>query len=699
MKHSCQYLRNCLSTLALTLGLASASLAQATFDPDTVKAGTFDNGKMWTFDFPPTDYWAKTYGFKPDQAWLDNVRLSALRFASWCSASFVSPNGLVMTNHHCSRDVATKVQRAGENFTENGFVAAKLGDERRVEDLYVDQLVKLEDVTARVQKAMDRGTSDADQVKNREAEFAAIKAEYAKKDGWAGLELQTITFYNGGRYSLYGFKRYKDVRLVLMPELQLGYYGGDSDNFTYPRYCLDFTFWRVYDDNGQPLKTQHYFKFNPNGVKEGEPTFVIGNPGRTSRQWTVADLEYSRDISIPAQLLGFRNTSAALKKYNETAKSDSVLNDIFSLENTIKARAGALKAIQDPYIMARRRAFEKQFQAAAREKFGPERISTWSSIEATRAEFRKAAPAALALNFSSTGLQLAQNLLLAAGAQRMGLAPEMTDRLKKAVLETPKPPSNDLERDLLRADLTEIVTIMGQNDPAVKQNLGDRSPDQWAADILANSKLYDPASRSALLQGGNPAESNDPALKLVAGFMPSFMAANQKLPQLNSALTAQRARLARTMYDIYGTSIPPDATFSLRISDGLVKGYEYNGTRAPIMTNFYGLFELNHSFGQSSEWKLPARWLAAKRTPEFLQTPLNFVSTNDIIGGNSGSPMINQRGEAIGLIFDGNIESLSGDYIYLPEFNRTVSVHAGGILAALKHVYKAKRVAAELEGK
>jgi hypothetical protein len=260
--------------------------------------------------------------------------------------------------------------------------------------------------------------------------------------------------------------------------------------------------------------------------------------------------------------------------------------------------------------------------------------------------------------------------------------------------------SNALEQDLLRADITEILTIMGAEDPVVKQQLAGRTADQWAADIASNSKLYDPVFRADLIQkGGNIGQTNDPAIQLVAGFMPSFLAANQKLPQLNAALTAQRSRLARMMYDIYGATIPPDATFSLRISDGLVKGYDYNGTKAPAMTNFYGLYELNNSFGQNSEWKLPARWLAAKQTPEFLKTPLNFVSTNDIIGGNSGSPMINKNGEAIGLIFDGNIESLSGDYIYLPEFNRTVSVHAGGIMAALKHVYKAKRIAAELEGK
>ena len=245
--------------LLLFISLSLGVWGQSPFNPDTVKAGRFDNGKMWTFDFPPVDYFQQTYGFKPTQQWLDDVRMSALRFASWCSASFVSPDGLVMTNHHCARESGTSVQRPGEDFNNNGFVAASYDEERKVPNLYVDQLVKMEDITARVQKAMEKGTTDEEKVKARTDEFAAIRKEYADKDGWKGLQLQTITFYWGGKYSLYGFKRYNDVRLVAMPELALGFFGGDYDNFTYPRYCLDFSFFRVYGDDGKPLKTNHYF--------------------------------------------------------------------------------------------------------------------------------------------------------------------------------------------------------------------------------------------------------------------------------------------------------------------------------------------------------------------------------------------------------------------------------------------------------
>lgn len=689
-------IRNQFLSIVLATVVASTTSAQAPFRADTVRAGKFDNGKMWTFDAPPKEYWKQTYGFEPTDQWLENVRLSALRFASWCSASFVSSKGLVMTNHHCSREVAMKVQRKGENFNENGFYAAKLSDERRVEGLYVDQLVKLEDITARVQQAMEKGKSDQEQIRLREAELAAIRKEYAEKEGWKGLELQTITFYNGGRYSLYGFKRYNDVRLVMLPELQLGYFGGDSDNFTYPRYCLDFTFWRVYDENGQPLQTSHYFKFNPSGARPGELTFVIGNPGRTSRQFTVADLEFLRDVQIPAQLLMLTNQSAALKKVYQRTRSDSLLNVIFSLENTIKARTGALKALQDPYIIARRAAFENNFKAAATAQM-PEAEKIWETIAQLRKEYSALFPAVLAAQPASTGFQLAQAIWTLAPPTS---ADENTlKRMRNLVDNTTQPTELTLEAELLLADIVEMVALLGENHPTVKQLLKGKTPAEYAEYALRATKIYDVAFRNQLIEKGMIAvnDSEDPIVRMAALLMPRVLDANQRIPALNTALNAQRSKLAKLLYDLYGTTIPPDATFSLRISDGIIKGYQYNGTQAPAVTHFYGLFERNASFGQESEWRLPKRWVELKRTPELLSAPLNFVATNDIIGGNSGSPVINRNGEVIGLIFDGNIESLEGDYIYRSDYNRSVSVHAGGIMAALKYVYKAKRLVTELE--
>ena len=287
-------------------------------------------------------YFQKTYNFKADEKWFDEARLASLRFADYCSASFVSANGLVMTNHHCARESGTGVARKGEDLNATGFFAKTAAEERKVEGLFVDQLVKIEDITKRVQDAMSSGSSEQAQLQAREQTFSTLKQEYGQKEGWKGLELQTIMFYNGGRYALYGFKRYTDVRLVFMPELQLGFFGGDYDNFTYPRYALDCSFFRVYD-NGKPLKTTHFFKFNPNGIRDGEPIFVIGNPGHTERLKTVAELEFDRDLQTPATIQLLRNRSAALQAYNVTAKNDSVLNEIFSYENSLKAYGGQLE--------------------------------------------------------------------------------------------------------------------------------------------------------------------------------------------------------------------------------------------------------------------------------------------------------------------------------------------------------------------
>jgi hypothetical protein len=289
-----------LMVLAVALISLQVLQAQGPVCDKPAEPGLFDMGKMWTFDYAPVDYFRNTYHFTPDEKWFEEARLSALRFATYCSASFVSADGLVMTNHHCARASGAAVQKPGENFNEYGFYAQKLSDERKVEGLFVDQLARIEDITNRVQSAMAKETSEAGQLAMRDKEYAAIKEEYAQKTEWKGLELQTIQFYNGGKYSLYGFKRYNDVRLVFMPELHLGFFGGDYDNFTYPRYDLDCSFFRVYDDNGKPLKTEHYFKFSANGASEGEPVFVIGNPGTTLRLSTISDLEFRRDVLAPS---------------------------------------------------------------------------------------------------------------------------------------------------------------------------------------------------------------------------------------------------------------------------------------------------------------------------------------------------------------------------------------------------------------
>lgn len=699
--------------LLLFISLSLGVWGQSPFNPDTVKAGRFDNGKMWTFDFPPVDYFQQTYGFKPTQQWLDDVRMSALRFASWCSASFVSPDGLVMTNHHCARESGTSVQRPGEDFNNNGFVAASYDEERKVPNLYVDQLVKMEDVTARVQKAMEKGTTDEERVKARTDEFAAIRKEYAEKDGWKGLQLQTITFYWGGKYSLYGFKRYNDVRLVAMPELALGFFGGDYDNFTYPRYCLDFSFFRVYGDDGKPLKTNHYFKFNPKGAQEGEPVFVVGNPGSTNRQGTVAILDYFKTTPWPTTLKRFGARSKILQEYNKTAKSDSILNEIFGLENTLKAIGGMKKGLEDPYIFARRAAFEREFKAAVdKNPKLKSQAGIWDEIKATQGEIQKnyyEAALLAPVGLNSDAYDQANLFYGYATAE-----PQRAEQMKQPLTDFKKPGPMELEKKYLAQHFRESMELLGPNHPYTQalnavdlkkfstkefpKNMNMDKHELLAEYFLKNSKVFDAKFRAELMEKGPQAilESNDPLLTLARISGKHYKEAAARNQANNARMATLRSKLALLLFEVYGTSIPPDATFSLRIADGVVKGYDYNGTRAPYKTTFYGLYDRYYSFDKNYPWDLPAKW--QNPPAELLDKPVNFVSTNDIIGGNSGSPMINQNKEVVGLIFDGNMESLPGNYIFLPETNRTVSVHAGGIVAGLKYIYKSDRLVNELLG-
>jgi hypothetical protein len=666
---------------------------------DSVKAGVFDMGKMWTFDTPPDKYFKKTYHFNPDEKWFEKARLSALRFATYCSASFVSPNGLVMTNHHCARESGVAVQKKGEDFLANGFYAAQLAEERKVPGLFVDQLVKIEDITARMQKIEDQGASDEEKAQLRDQAFETIKKEYQTKNGWKGLEIQTVSFYSGGRYSLYGFKRYNDVRVVFMPELQMGFFGGDPDNFTYPRYNLDCSFFRVYDDSGKPLHTDNYFKFNPDGVKEGEPVFVVGNPGSTGRLRTVDELEYDRDLVMPFTLQLLKNRSLALQEYNKTAKNDSILNEIFSYENSYKAYKGRYDGMKDPVLMARKMDFEKNFQKAV--QTDPKLVADygiWNVISDNVKTLRSVRNdvAIMQPNPLSRGelLTFAQQLVDFASLSKTN--PERAATLK-STLKAFKPQVASLEVAYLTAHFEEALTFLGANDEYVKTALSGKSPAEAAIAALENTGLSNETFVNTLLEGGEGAvtSSNDPLIGLARISQPRFMIGAIASRDANARLNAERSKLGRLLYEVYGTSIPPDATFSLRISDGIVKSYNYNGTTAPVKTTYFGMYDRFESNNGLFPWSLPKRWLNPPL--DLLKAPVDFISTNDIIGGNSGSPMVNQKLEAVGLIFDGNMESLPGYFIFAPDAgNRTISVHAGGIIAAMKHIYKANRLVEEL---
>lgn len=682
-------------------------LGPVSFDPDTVKAGRFDTGRMWLFEAPPLEWYAEAYGFRPDEEWFAHAHLGALRSnGGECSASFVSPHGLMFTNHHCARDYVTQVSLEGENLLEDGFYAATLAEERRVEGFFTDQMVEITDVTARVHAAMDAVESPVEKATARQQEIQAIRDEFNERNGMVN---EVVELFNGGRYSVYTFKRYDDVRLVMAPELDIGYFGGDPDNFTYPRYNLDISFWRVYED-GKPVdSSEFYFKWSVSGPRLGEPVFVIGNPGSTSRLNTVAQLASNRDYNNPYILNLLRTRMKVLRQFLDTHPDipdwEEQNNYYFNLSNAEKAYSGRQRGLLDPWMLARKADWEESFrQTVLRDPELKERYGDpWQEIAEARfaqepygnMQFAFASGGGLRSAYLHKGFLLQQYRLML--SQGLAADSEQAQGLVGMIME-PIDGYPELEKGNLEAQLAEIQWLLGPDDEYVKTLLGMRQPEAAAQHILTTSVLGDTTEVRSLLEGAPESIeiSTDPILAAMKDvfvrLLPMQMALQQQTMKENDAM----ARLARAVYDVYGTSIPPDATSSLRIQDGVVTGYPYNGTVAPGWTTFYGLYDRWASHGKKDPWELPERWLNPPADFD-LDTPLNFVSTCDIIGGNSGSPLLNRDLEVVGIAFDGNIESLPGEFIFLPELNRCVSVHSAGIFEVISDLFGYKGLADELK--
>ena len=677
---------------------------------DTVKAGKFDTGKMWTFDFPPKDYFQSEYNFSPSDEWLNNVRMSALRFANYCSASFVSADGLVMTNDHCARESIGKVNKEGENLSEDGFMALTLADERKVPGLYVSQLVEISDVTADVQAAIDAGKTDAEIAKNKQDKFSEL-TDKAVGDKGKDYTAQVVTFYNGGKYSLYVYRKYNDVRLVFAPETQMGFFGGDPDNFTYPRYDLDCSFFRVYDENGEPLKTKNFFKWSPNGAAEGEAVFVVGNPGRTSRLSTTAVLEYYRDYSYP---LTMDLLNGAVKIYEEIIaeypdRQFELQDRLFGMANSQKAYNGILGGLRNPVFMQKKKDFESKFKSAvmAKPELKAKYGELWDKIAGTRAEAKEYFNRNAAFNVGGRGLSteyfLVANRLVNFAHQTKISDAQRMPQYKDSVLEKTKAKLAPVNFDKPIADkfasliIGINVKLLGEETEFAKILTGGKKGNEALQYAINKSILSDVEKVNQLLEKGADAifSSDDPFIQYVIKTENLLDEVQAKTKEINEREANYVQLLGRALFEVYGTSIPPDATFTLRLADGVVKGYDYNGTKTPVNTTFYGLYDRYYSFKKQSPWNLPKRW--ENPSPEFnLETPMNFVSTNDIIGGNSGSPLINKNAEVVGLAFDGNIESLPGNFIFDDTSNRTVSVHSAGMLEALQDMYKITRLSEEL---
>jgi len=661
-------------------------------------------GTMWTFEAPPLDYWKARYGFTPTKAWLDHVRLASIRLPN-CSSSFVSSRGLVMTNHHCARECITAVSTPDSNFQEIGFVARTQAEERKCPGLFVDQLQSITDVTDQVQHALTSATP-ARQVAQRNAVIDSIE-KGCETD--PSTQCQVITYYQGGAYSLYRFHRFSDLRLVMAPEEAISFFGGDPDNFTYPRYDVDLSLMRVYE-NDQPYQPKDYLKWSKDGAKEGDLVLVTGNPGSTGRLLTVAQMEFLRDVQYPAQLSAYERNLSVLRELaqKDEATRRAVENDIFSLENSKKAVTGYLSGLQDSSLMAKKRAFERDFRRriAANPKLKARYGGSWDAIATSEKQLAALAKQQRWYSFGGSPL-----LNIAGGLVRVPEQSKLPDSLRlpqyrgenlenlKEQILAGLPTTPDQDREMLQAWLTQASKDLPLSDPYLTAFLGGRSPEVAAEAAVNGTKLADSSYRASLLQGGSAAvaASKDPLIVLARKLNPIAMRVQQRAARLNDVVSANAEKVGRAIFAAYGRSLPPDATFSLRISDGVVKSYPMNGTIAPYKTSFYGLFARSAEFDDKPPFQLPQRWKDHQSRLD-LSTPLDFVTTNDIIGGNSGSPVINKNAEVVGLIFDGNIEQLPNRFLYTDEVSRAVAVHSRGLTEALRKVYEADRIADELEG-
>ncbi len=669
-----------------------------------VKAGEFDNGKMWAFEYAPLEYFAETYGFQPDEAWFEKARLGTLRLSN-CSASFVSPNGLVVTNHHCARESVTEVSGPGETLLDDGFYASSLGDERET-SRSIDQLIAIEDVTAEMHAAVE-GTAAAQRAQAQQAIGAELSQRIAAEHGGedAGIVVEIVGLWDGAKYSAYVFRRYSDLRLVMAPELQIGFFGGDFDNFTFPRYNLDFSFYRIYDEEGKPVEPEFWFEWSDGGVEQGDAVFVIGSPASTSRLQTVAQLEWRAAAGERAIYELYKSRADAMQAFYdqdpETGEEMDLRDEISQFRNAEKAYYGQWQGLHNPEYMARRRDSERQFREAAERDpaLGPrigQLIDQMAGIQKQRMEYAADWGAFIAFGsppFEAAVVQRAQMAYIYVTASQAGAPPDALADLKSNLLSVEDQP-DALQQGLFAARLADFEQHFGAESSMVQSILQGRTPDAAAAAILAQSALADAAGTAEALENGS-LTTQDPAIQVIGAMVErlrSYLLAFQGFQQQEATIASE---LGRARFDAYGTTIPPDATFSPRIADGVVEGYEYNGTVAPIYTTFYGLYDHYFSYGPGSDWDLPPRWLSPPQTLD-LATPVNFVLTSDTTGGNSGSPVINAELEVVGLVFDGNIESLPGDYIYDTKVNRTVAVDVRGILEALDEIYDADRIVLEL---
>lgn len=644
-------------------------------------------GKMWTFERPPLEYLEREYGLKPDGAWLERMRLASLRFGKGASASFVSPNGLILTNHHCARAEVESVQ-GDADWVVDGFVAATLADEVPLPGLEVRQLVSMREVTREVNKGVVDGMSDAAVAERQQANQQRLLAEAAERS--PRREAEIVRLFQGAVWQLYEYRVYDDVRLVMSPHMQAAYFGGDHDNFVYPRYAIDFAFCRAYVD-GKPANTSaHYFEWG-DGPKVGEVVLLTGNPGKTSRLMTGAQLRYLRDAHYPRLIELIDNRLEIMRELSRDDPSwrKALRTEILRYENAQKGYGGEHGALLDADFMARKQKAELAFQGRVEERGLGHELEVWRRLERLMVE--KAALEAQH-SFQSAGwLPLLQRAVLLCDFAATGDKAAAKKALK---IECKR---NAMQEALFADHLSRARGHLPPGDPYLEALLQGREPKQAVAKLLARSRIADDEFVVRLLEEGpdGVAGSDDPALVAARVIRPLARANEAEYQRIEAVESRLGERIGRLLFEVYGDNVSPDATRTLRFSDGRVAGYPYNGTRAPWRTVFHGLFARNVEFDNEYPFSLPDKWLLARDRID-MHVPIDFVCTVDSTSGNSGSPIVDRDLRLVGLLFDGNIESMANEFLYGERVERSICVHPDGIVEALRKVYDARRLLREI---
>jgi hypothetical protein len=665
-----------------------------------------DDG-MWLLNNPPLKDLKEKHGFEATSAWLEHVQKSSVRFNNGGSGSFASADGLVVTNHHVASDAIYKLSTKDHNYLKDGFYAKTRADELKCVDLELNVLMSIEDVTARINAAIKPGQSAAESQVARQSAMAEVEKESMDK---TGLRSDVVTLYQGGQYHLYRYKRYTDVRLVWAPEQQAAFFGGDPDNFEFPRYCLDVTLFRVYE-NGAPVKVDHHLKWNPAGTRDGDLVFITGHPGSTQRLITLAELEYARDIQVPNVMAYLKNREVLLNSYGKRGEENArrARDELLSIENSRKVYDGRISGLLDPVLLAAKRAEEDSLKkfAADRPELGA--ADAWDKIAA--------AQQVIALNamrnnlleayaFNSDLFGKARTLLRAATERTKPNGERLREYRDSAKTEfelalfSEEPVYKDFEVLKVKNFLEFAAMELGANDPSVQAALAGQAPGMRANELVMGTKMDDVAYRKKLyaMSAEELAKVDDPMLALARAVDEDSRRARKTIETQNEVKQQAHARIAKVRYAKDGDKASPDATFTLRLAYGTVKGMVQDGETVTPYTDLAGTFTRAAARNNVSPYDLPASWLAAKDKLKGA-TPYNFISTCYSIGGNSGSPVLNRNGEFIGILFDGNIHSLVWNYAYADTVARSVSVDVRGILEAMKTVYGADALVNEIVGK